>query len=74
MWSGVCWPPIIGHMKDSLWSIELFGCESILLKSHRVMVVMNQFSRRIVGLGIHAGKDFGSITMPIAFIPRSVLV
>ena len=30
----------IGHMKDSLWSVDLFRCESITLKSHWVMVVM----------------------------------
>jgi hypothetical protein len=34
------WLTTLGHAKDSLWSIDLFRCESILLKSHWVMVVM----------------------------------
>ena len=36
---GPSWLSTIGHAKDSLWSIDLFRCESILLKSHWVMVV-----------------------------------
>jgi transposase InsO family protein len=39
-------------MKDSLWSVDLFRCESILLRSHWVMVVMDVFTRRIIGFGI----------------------
>ena len=35
--------------KDSLWSIDLFRCESIVLKSHWVMVVMDLYTRRIIG-------------------------
>jgi len=31
---GPSWLTILGHAKDSLWSIDLFRCESILLKSH----------------------------------------
>jgi putative transposase len=31
---GPSWLSFIGHMKDSLWSIDLFRCESILLHSH----------------------------------------
>jgi len=46
---GPSWLSFIGHMKDSLWSVDLFRCESILLKSHWVMLVMDQFSRRIIG-------------------------
>jgi transposase InsO family protein len=34
-------------MKDSLWSVDLFRCESIVLKSYWVMVVMDHFTRRI---------------------------
>ena len=46
-------------MKDSLWSIDLFRCESILLKTHWVLVVMDQFSRRIIGFGVHVGDVDG---------------
>ena len=42
----------IGHVKDSLWSVDLFRCESILLRSHWVMVVMDVFTRRIIGFGV----------------------
>jgi putative transposase len=31
---GPSWLTIIGHAKDSLWSVDLFCCESILLKSY----------------------------------------
>ncbi len=45
----------LGHSKDSLWSVDFFRCESLILKSHWVMVVMDQFSRRIVGFAAHGG-------------------
>lgn len=38
---GPSWLTFIGNMKDSLWSVDLFKCQSILLKSHWVMVVMD---------------------------------
>lgn len=56
---GPSWLTTLGHAKDSLWSIDLFRCESILLKSHSVMVVMDQFSRRIIGFSVHAGNVDG---------------
>jgi len=56
---GPSWLTFLGHTKDSLWSIDLFRCESILLKSHWVLVVMDQFSRRITGFGVHAGDVDG---------------
>jgi len=56
---GPCWLTFIGHLKDSLWSIDLFRCESILLNTHWVLVVMDQFTRRIIGFGVHAGDVDG---------------
>ena len=44
---------------DSLWSIDLFRCESAILRSHWVLVVMDHYTRRIVGFGIHAGTVDG---------------
>ena len=35
------WLTVIGHATDSLWSVDLFRCESILLRSFWVMVVMD---------------------------------
>jgi hypothetical protein len=58
---GLRWPSwltFLGHMKDSLWSIDLFRCESATLRSYWVLAVMDQYTqytRRIIGFGIHAG-------------------
>ena len=49
---GPSWLSAIAEAGDSLWSVDLFRCESILLKSFWVMVVMDVFSRRIVGFGV----------------------
>jgi transposase InsO family protein len=49
---GPSWLSAIAEARDSLWSVDLFRCESILLKSFWVMVVMDVFSRRIVGFGV----------------------
>jgi hypothetical protein len=52
--NGPSWLTLLGHTKDSLWSLDLFRTESILLRSHWVLVVMDQFTRRIVGFGVQA--------------------
>ena len=52
---GISWLTAIGHAKDSLWSIDLFRCESILLQSSWVMVVIDVFTRRIIGFGVERG-------------------
>src|SRR5450759_3944561 len=49
---GASWLSLIGDMKDSLWSVDLFRCESIVLKSYWVMLVMDHFTRRIVGFSV----------------------
>jgi putative transposase len=49
---GPSWLSLIGDMKDSLWSVDLFRCESIVLKSYWVMLVMDHFTRRIVGFSV----------------------
>ena len=54
-WTGPSWLTFLGHMKDSLWSIDLFRCESATLRTHWVLVVIDQFTRRIIGFGVHAG-------------------
>jgi putative transposase len=58
------WLTTIGHAKDSLWSVDLFRCESIgpasrLLKSHWVLVVMDQYTPRIIGFAVHTGNVDG---------------
>jgi transposase InsO family protein len=52
--SGPSWLTLLGYAKDSLWSIDLFRTESILLRSYWVLVVMDQFTRRIIGFGVQA--------------------
>src|ERR1700726_4789173 len=52
---GASWLTFLGHMKDSLWSCDLFRCESATLRTHWVLVVMDQFTRRIVGFGVQGG-------------------
>jgi putative transposase len=58
---GPSWLTFPGHMKDSLWSLDLFRCESITLRTHWILVVMDQFTRRIVGFGVHAGNVDGTM-------------
>jgi putative transposase len=40
--SGPSWLSFLGHAKDSLWSIDLFRCESVTLRTYWVLVVMDQ--------------------------------
>jgi putative transposase len=56
---GPSWLTVLGHTKDSLWSLDLFRCESAALRTHWVLVVMDQCTRRIVGFGVHRGDVDG---------------
>ena len=56
---GPSWLTFIGHLKDRLWSLDLFRCESATLRTHWVLVVMDQYTRRIIGFGVHAGTVNG---------------
>jgi transposase InsO family protein len=49
---GPSWLTVLGHTKDSLWSIDLFRTESIALKTHWVLVVMDQYSRCLIGFAV----------------------
>src|SRR6516225_1894726 len=57
--AGPSWLTVLGDAKDSLWSVDLFRCESAILRVHWVLVVMDQFTRRIVGFGVHRGAVDG---------------
>ncbi len=46
---------VLGPYEGQLWSIDLMRCESIALRTYWVLVVMDQYTRRIIGFGIHAG-------------------
>jgi hypothetical protein len=52
---GSSWLTFVGHMKDSLWSVDLTRCESVTLQTYWVLVLMDQYTRRIIGFGIQAG-------------------
>jgi putative transposase len=54
--NGPSWLHFIGNIKDSLWSIDFFRVESIHLKSHWVMLIMDQFTRRIISCAVHQGN------------------
>ena len=56
---GPSWLSILSHAKDSLWSIDLFRRELPTLKSHWVLVIMDQYTRRIIGFGVYAGAVDG---------------
>jgi transposase InsO family protein len=51
--SGPSWLTVLGHAKDSLWSVDLFRCESAVLNTYWVLVVMDHWTRRIVGFSVH---------------------
>jgi len=56
--SGPSWLTFFAQAKDSLWSVDLFRCESILLRSQWVLVAIDVFTRRIIGIGIGIGGEY----------------
>ncbi len=56
---GPSWLSFLGHTKDSLWSMDLFRCESAILRTHSILIVLDQYTRRIIGFGVHAGTVDG---------------
>ena len=53
--NGPSWLTFIGQLKESLWSLDLLRAESIHLKSHWIRVIMDQFSRKIIGFAVYPG-------------------
>jgi transposase InsO family protein len=53
--AGPSWLTALGHTKDSLWSLDLFRCESAVLRTYWVLVVIDHCTRRIVGFAVHRG-------------------
>ncbi|WP_217356515.1 hypothetical protein [Legionella sainthelensi] len=56
---GPSWLSMIANTKDSLWSMDFFRVESITLSSYWVMIMMDQFSRKIVGFATNRGDISG---------------
>ena len=57
---GPSWLNAIGIAKDVLWSVDLFCCESILLHTHWVMVVMDHSTREVIGVAVVSGSPSGA--------------
>ena len=78
--AGPSWLSFIGHTTDSLWSVDLFRYESIVLRSYWVLVVMDQFTRRLVGFDVQCGvvtgadvcRMFNACPSPILRRPKSL--
>jgi hypothetical protein len=39
--------------------LDLFRCESVAFRTYWVLAVMDQFTRRIIGFGVHRGAVDG---------------
>ncbi len=65
---GPSWLSFLGQTKDSLWSIDFFRCESLRLKTHWVLVVLDQSTRRIIGFGIHSAVAVDGRTLCRLFL------
>ncbi len=57
--NGPSWLTFLGHMKDSLWSVDMFRCESATLRTHWVLLVIDQYKRRTIGFAVHEGPVDG---------------
>ena len=53
---GPSWLTFLGHMKDSLWSCDLFQCESATLRTHWVLVVWTNLRDASSGLAFTAAS------------------
>jgi putative transposase len=58
--AGPSWLTVLGHAKDSLWSVDLLRCESAVLNTYWVLVVMDHWTRRIVSFSVHRGVVHGA--------------
>jgi transposase InsO family protein len=56
---GPSWLSFIAQTKDSLWSLDLFRCESILLRGHWVLLIMDVCTRRLIGFGVERASIDG---------------
>lgn len=57
--TGPSWLSFLASQADSLWSVDLLCVESIFLKTHWIMVVMDQWSRKIIGFAVTKGQVTG---------------
>lgn len=77
---GTSWLTFLGHAKNSLWSLDLFCCESPTLRSHWTMVAMDLYTRRITGFAVAASapdgptcrRILGEILAQAKVIPKAI--
>src|SRR5260370_9604464 len=50
-------------------STDLFRCESATLRSHWVLVVMDQYTRRIIGFDVHGERSMVSHSVVCSTAP-----
>jgi len=62
---GPSWLTFLGHLKDSLWSVDLFHCASATLRTYWILVVMDQYTRRIIAFGLPVGAVNGMALCPM---------
>ena len=53
---GPSWRTFFGHFNDSLRSVVLHRCKSLMLEGSCILVVMAQFARRLINLGASVGS------------------
>ena len=70
--TGPSWLSFVGHTTDSLWSVDLLRCASIVLQSDWVLVVMDRFTRRLVGFGVHRGPGDARRCCAVRKLTRNV--
>jgi putative transposase len=57
---GPSWLTFLGPTQRTVCGVcDLFRCESATLRAHWVLVVMDQFTRRLIGFGVHSGMVDG---------------
>ena len=61
---GPSWLSFIGHAKDSLWSLDLFRCESAILRTYWVLVAMDHTLETLKGDKCHETE---SLSRPTRF-------
>jgi len=63
--SGPSWLSFMSCQADSLWSCDLFCAESITLHTYWILVVMDQYSRKITGFAISSSPVNGEALCPM---------
>jgi hypothetical protein len=62
--NGPSWLTALAHAKDSLWSLDLFRCESITLRSCWVLAIIDVFNGWFVSLAVEHGAVRRTIRLP----------